>query len=559
MRHSIKYFHIITILLLFNTQALATVPATVNLVEECEYHEHEAPLFRKPVPYMGGRQSPGDIVGTTYKDLHEHTHGKRIMVDDRGQVHINWMKLDSTLSVRYCAWNGRFTQGGYFGETQASESYSGFVQLDVTPDDQKSVIAYHERDTITNTWYAYIDIDTSSLGGGFPNDPKTPHVADHIWPYIAVANNGNIVMATGDYSSDFQWDHLYLTIDNGNVWSHLFSFDSCTNPSRFIIASPYSNKIAFVHTRYKTDTIWSGLDHDVWYIMSTDGGGTWGPHTNITHYQPYPMDSVRAFAGVDAGFDINDNLHVVWEGRKVTDNYYQASKIFHWDEESNTISVVNTPSIFYYDPGGWWMTVNGAGEPGCYRMPADRPQIVIDRDYAGRIFCLWHGNDDYNDYCSHGRFNEELYAAYSLDNGLTWSKYVNLTNTRSPGAPAGQCMSEDFMTASPGVVNDSIVIAYIEDKDAGHMTCWGEWTENPVRCWIFPTDRITGIHEDTVDKPGSNTPFASICSGPLPVPSNAAHAVFDISGRQVHTLNPAPGIYFVQIDGGIQQKVIKIK
>lgn len=538
----------------------AIPPAKAKLMQECLCRDHEIIPAGNALPYLGGRQSPGDSIGMTYKDMHEHTHGKRIMVDDYGQAHINWMWLDSSLTTRYCAWNARYVNGSYFGKIQASASYSGYVQIDVTPNDQRSVIAYNELDTISGAWWSYIDIDTASLGGGFPNDPKGPHVADHIWPYIAVANNGNIVMATGDYSSDFGLDHLYLTTDYGNTWIYQYAFDSCVNPSHFVIASPYSDKVAFFHTRFITDSVASGqLDHDVWCMISIDGGTTWGAHTNITDYQPYPNDSVRAYAGVDAAFDISDNLHIVWEGRKVTDNYYQASKIFHWDEVNDTITIVNSPSIYYNDPGGWWITIPGAGDPGCWRMPADRPQVIIDRDVTGHLYCLWHGNDDYYDYCSHGRFNEELFGSYSTDNGTTWSDYVNLTNTRSPGAGPGDCMSEDFMTANPSVVNDSIFLVYIEDKDAGHMPCWGEWTENPVRCWVFHKNLITGIEEGKSKAIKSNNQRATIISGPLLLPEDKNWKVFDITGRQIQALNPAPGIYFIKVDGKTQQKVVKIK
>jgi len=47
--------------------------------------------------------------------------------------------------------------------------------------------------------------------------------------------------------------------------------------------------------------------------------------------------------------------------------------------------------------------------------------------------------------------------------------------------------------------------------------------------------------------------------GTLPVPIGDSYKIFDITGRQIHTLNPAPGIYFVEVDGAIKQKIIKIK
>ena len=48
-------------------------------------------------------------------------------------------------------------------------------------------------------------------------------------------------------------------------------------------------------------------------------------------------------------------------------------------------------------------------------------------------------------------------------------------------------------------------------------------------------------------------------SGHLFLPDGKICRVFDITGRQINTLNPAPGIYFIEVDGKITQKVIKIK
>jgi len=51
----------------------------------------------------------------------------------------------------------------------------------------------------------------------------------------------------------------------------------------------------------------------------------------------------------------------------------------------------------------------------------------------------------------------------------------------------------------------------------------------------------------------------TIVSGPLRLPEGRNCKVFDITGREVHTLDPIAGIYFVEIDGGISQKIIKIR
>lgn len=372
------------------------------------------------IPYLGGRQSPGDSIGITwYDEQSNQTHGQRLAVDDFNQTHINWMWQDSAQNWRQCAWNARFSDGSYYGQTMATPSWSGYVQLDVTRDaDQRTVIAYHHNHGAG--LFSWIDIDGGNLWGTWPMNPGSPGVPDHIWPYVAATYNGNIVLATGDSNEDIL--HLYVTSDEGYSWGPMGYFDSCANLSQFVRASRNSGseKVVFIHTRFITDSVASGqLDNDIYYMISTDGGITWGPHTNATNYQPYPADSVRAYCDVNAVFDNNDNLHIAWGGRKVTDNYYNSSKIFHWDEVNDTITIVNSPSIYYSEPGGWWITIPGAGLPGAYKMPADRPELIVD-PLSNDLFCLWQGNDDYNDFSEDSIFNREIFGARSTDNGITW-------------------------------------------------------------------------------------------------------------------------------------------
>jgi hypothetical protein len=556
---------------------------------------------RDVVPYVSSRQSPGDIIGYTWYDFQANgSYGQRIDVDDLRQAHIIWMKMDEAATNRYIAWNFRYSDGSYYGETQASPSWSGYGQMDITRDldpyNQRTVIVYHYNPG--PGYYSWVDIDGGNGWGTWPNTPRSPFMPDHIWPYIAVANNNNFVLATGDYSGNNH--HLHVSTDEGLTWSYSTGFDSCAILSLFVRASEKrtADKVAFVHTQFITDSVAAGqLDHDVYYMISDDGGITWGPHINITNYQP--SDSVRAYCNTNALFDDNDNLHVVWAGRKV-DNvyYYQASKIFHWDEFNDTITVVSSPSIYYNEPGGWWIE-GSAGNVGAWHMPADQPQLVFDTT-TSYLYCLWHGNDDTTDVSAAGFFNGELYGAYSTDYGITWSDYVNLTNTRSPGAGPGYCYDEDYMTACPKVVTDSIFITYIEDKDAGaYPQTEGVMTENPVRCWVFSSGLIrTGIEEEqstTLEfkEPKLNVnpnPFVksividfSIGLGAKGIGQSAKGTtlkIYNAAGREIKSISqlhhytitwsgddekgyklPA-GIYFIELNTGdtkITEKVVKLK
>lgn len=116
------------------------------------------------------------------------------------------------------------------------------------------------------------------------------------------------------------------------------------------------------------------------------------------------------------------------------------------------------------------------------------------------------------------------------------------------------------MTANPLIVNDSIYVTYIEDKDAGsYLDVEGERTENPVRCWLFHKRLIPGVEERNIKTLAYNNISSTIFSGPLILPKDKNCKVLDITGRKISTVNPVPGIYFIVIEEKIRQKVIKIK
>lgn len=52
---------------------------------------------------------------------------------------------------------------------------------------------------------------------------------------------------------------------------------------------------------------------------------------------------------------------------------------------------------------------------------------------------------------------------------------------------------------------------------------------------------------------------ATVFAGPLRLPEGSLYKIFDITGREIKTLDPAPGIYFIEVDEKIVQKVVKIR
>jgi hypothetical protein len=78
--------------------------------------------------------------------------------------------------------------------------------------------------------------------------------------------------------------------------------------------------------------------------------------------------------------------------------------------------------------------------------------------------------------------------------------------------------------------------------------------------YLIKTDQngLAQIEEETETVLDKNI-SATIISGPLLLPEGKMCRVFDITGRVVATNPIMPGIYFVEVDGEITQKVIKIR
>jgi hypothetical protein len=69
----------------------------------------------------------------------------------------------------------------------------------------------------------------------------------------------------------------------------------------------------------------------------------------------------------------------------------------------------------------------------------------------------------------------------------------------------------------------------------------------------------TAIQEDMATAVQEAYPCATIFSGPLRLPEGKRCRLFDITGRVVEPDKIAPGIYFVEIENKIVQKVVKIR
>jgi hypothetical protein len=76
--------------------------------------------------------------------------------------------------------------------------------------------------------------------------------------------------------------------------------------------------------------------------------------------------------------------------------------------------------------------------------------------------------------------------------------------------------------------------------------------------WLLKLQYDVGMQEN--NSPHKHYyPLRTVYSDKILLPAGSIYSLYDITGRQIQTLNPAPGIYFIEIDNRIVQKVVKIK
>ena len=72
---------------------------------------------------------------------------------------------------------------------------------------------------------------------------------------------------------------------------------------------------------------------------------------------------------------------------------------------------------------------------------------------------------------------------------------------------------------------------------------------------------LLGVDEESpVEKPVAQSPIVqTLLSGQLNIPTGINYRIFDAAGRRVEDHQLEPGVYFLEIDGKIARKIIKVK
>ena len=468
------------------------------------------PATDNAVPYVGGEQ-PTDYVGevyllgTTWYDYqHNGTTSTQIALDSQGNVQMVWMNGMQELATERNIYFNMFTTSVVFpvGIQVNVLGRSGYTTFDLLPDGRAGAF-YHA--TIGSGSQAVFAQDVIYGAGVFLETavPLAPGIGTLVWPHGVVDNQGYIhVVAQENPNTQVYYSR---SEDGGYTFSAMQPIPVSSGMvavSHTMAASPVSNKVAIGYTN-PIETSW--IEEDVFYIESDDGV-TWnfGSAVNITNFglPGHPMtNEVRAWSTVNMMYDANGQLHIAYTTLKYPSTALTGESIlWHWSEATGNTKICGEMEFggpyAYNDPGGW----HSCWDLACLGMDAN-----------GVLYSTWEQCTTPGDVSAGGYGNWDVYVAYSEDNGASWMAPVNVTDTPSPGAVAGDCMSEGWPTSSR-VVDDYVHIIYIEDKDAGGVVqTEGVWTENPAMYQRVP---VADIQTDlTITLTPENPPIVIPAAG----------------------------------------------
>jgi len=513
-------------------------------------------------------QSPGDTVGWTYYDYQSNgSSGQRIVLDEMSGKHVfwtwTWMNLyPPTVRYNFIDSSGA-QQWPYDGTTVALDSRFPQVSGDTA---DFIGLTYINVNFPNNLWYCYFSMDQNV------SECFQPGIDSVYRPFISIDYNGYVHMVYHVYSAfpDLPYRLYYVgSTDGGNTWIENF-IDYAECQSAVIASSPVSGKSSIV---YAAATV-SGSPwyNDIFYLETPDGV-TWdwsGGWINVTEYGQ-DNDSLFAFTDIDALYDFNDNLHVVWNAHWATDQtLYYKTFIFHFDSQSGTISEVSSSD------SAWSLNCS----PGIWNRPICKMSLGVQQG-SNALYTVYTRFDTTD--CSAGGYaNGDLYMQYSLDDGWSWSVPENITNSSTPDCLPGDCDSDHWSSMAERV-DDYLHILYVNDKDAGGAPqSEGTLTLNPMLYLAYPA--VTSVIEGDIDLPSVNNllhaypnPFNAhtTLEFSLAEPADIELTIYDITGAKVETIyqpgleagrhsvvwnasNVASGVYFARMEAGEQSHSIKM-
>jgi len=444
--------------------------------------------YTVPAPSPPGliTDSPGTAIGTTQYDYQQNgSTGNRLIIDVVGGKHFSWMNAPTFPSPRHIYYNYVDVNNNWLapgvGVQVNDGSGAGYTTISAFSDD-RALVAYHQA-TMRQLTGA---IESAPGSGVFSySDPPDMLTSAIYWPYITIDRHDRIHMIGTEQPLPEAVGYTRSS-DGGVTWTTLQRVDTIMALSTIMISSLVSDKVAIVYS-HPINLSYS-TDNDIYYVMSQDGVN-WdfdNGKVNVTDYENAGTD-LRAWDDLDAIFDYNDNLHILWNtGHFISGGYSLRCWLWHYNGGTDQINYVSE------HPDSIW-----SHSVGVFNEPIAKMSLGVGPD--NDLFATWTRFDT-SDASFTGYCNGEIYMSYTTD-GTNWAPETDITNTHTPGCHAGACDSDHWSSLAEQV-DANLHLVYIDDKDAGGIPqTEGAATTNPVLYLEYPNPVFAGGEPDMVVSP----------------------------------------------------------
>jgi len=474
----------------------------------------------------------GTPVGaTTYDYQHNCSMGHQVEHRGTDRIYFDWMYQAGTVlgtgrSVGVQAYDLSTCDLLYTSAKIASSDYAGYVNLDVDPGGCAIPAAHEGADADNMAPRAYWDFGTCEYGlftsdaptdifGWYQNNGVGPG-NQNLWPIIEwqLGTSPVLHMVTaesggdaGDPSTLSYYRRVGAYGAGVGVWSSQKVIDTAMNINPVLAVSHSTDKVAMVWNRpcdYLGNDVssWNQYENDIWYTISNNQGANWLTGSGSIHHQVItaaviganitsyaPTSNYKAYCDIAALITSDENLHIVWGGRRWDDTttlYRRQSSIFHWSE--------NWPYIRRVVAAEW----DTSGTCYGHAWGSDAAKMSIS-ECDNKLYILYtqfgNANAPCYDYSANKKVvNGELYLTASGDNGLNWDTPQNLTNSITHLCADGSCESDYWASMArfgrtevcdPNVGEKVLDMLYINDRSPGGCVQRpsGIWTTNPVM-WL---------------------------------------------------------------------------
>jgi len=287
------------------------------------------------------------------------------------------------------------------------------------------------------------------------------------------------------------------------------------------------------------------------------------------------FDNLISWWRNDGGDPIN------WTEQTISSTCYGAKSLRVADLDEDGDNDVVGAGIYDNDVS-WWR--NDGGDP------IQWVEHIIDYNFTGahRVQIIDIDDDDDEDILAVAYLGHEI-AWYRNDSGtpLTWTKQTITTGFVNACIAQAADLDGDGDLDVAGSAQTSNEVAWWRN-DGGSPIVWTKFfiADTFERAWplyvcdldddgdedVLSGSSWAGIHEvrwwentgtaitENHDRPSPDHIMSTtIINGPIHLLLDEKSKIFSITGRQIHTLDPAPGIYFIETDGKITGKIIKIR